>query len=302
MKSLFTYLPTLLLAGAIQAQCYTPTQVIYNPNTLSAPTILTIGDDQNSGVIPIGFPFCFYGASYSSLIIGSNGVMSFDLSQANGYCPWPITSAIPSSNVPMNAIFLPWQDLYNLAGGVISYQTIGSSPSRRFVVDFDSVPMYSCSNSLFTGQVKLFETTNIIEIDIAQKTLCATWNGGYAIEGIQNSLGTSAIVIPGRNYPSQWTATNDAWSFTPSCNVCAGVGISESQISELNLFVSENNQITIIPNGNSYKLISVCNLLGQQMKFTQTENAISIEELTTGIYIINLEVNGVSVAKKVIVN
>src|SRR6185436_8049043 len=57
---------------------------------------------------------------------------------------------------------------------------------------------------------------NAIEIYIRNKPLCSSWNGGAAIEGIQNANGTVAYVVPGRNYPSQWTATNDAYRFTPN--------------------------------------------------------------------------------------
>jgi hypothetical protein len=69
---------------------------------------------------------------------------------------------------------------------------------------------------LATHQIVLYETTNIIEIYIQNKPLCIFWNSGAAIEGIQNSTGTQAYVVPGRNYPTQWTATNDAWRFTPT--------------------------------------------------------------------------------------
>ncbi len=302
MKTFSVFLLTLFFAWTIHAQCYSVSQLTYNHDSLTNPTAMTSADDQYSGPIPIGFPFCFYGASYDSLIIGANSIISFDTQLASGYCQWPIGAAIPSASNPVNTIFFSWQDLYAPAGGTVSYQTIGSSPNRKFVVDFDSVPFYSCTGMLFTGEVKLFETTNVIEMDIAQKQVCQPWNGGNAIEGIQNSLGTSAVVVPGRNYPTQWTATNDAWSFTPTCNVCSGVGIAESQNLELNLFVSENNQITIISNGNFYKVLGVYDMLGQQVKFSQIENTISFAEASPGIYIVNLEINGVHVAKKVMLN
>ena len=45
-------------------------------------------DDEWSDVIDIGFDFCFFGGTYNQLLIGSNGVVSFDLSNANGYNGW----------------------------------------------------------------------------------------------------------------------------------------------------------------------------------------------------------------------
>ncbi|HET6990315.1 MAG TPA: T9SS type A sorting domain-containing protein [Bacteroidia bacterium] len=302
MKTLLTFLTVMFFNGLINAQCYNVTSANYNHVPLTSPTSVTMLDDHYTGLIPIGFPFCFYGASYDSLSIGDNAVLCFNTSCANNYCIWPISGAIPFTNDPMNAILFCWQDLYGIGGGSVKYQTMGVMPNRKFIVEFDSVPMYSCTNMFFSGQVTLYETSNVIEMDIAQKQLCVSWNGGYAIEGIQNSLGTSAAVVPGRNYPTQWTATNDAWLFTPTCDVCSGVGIAESQNQDIDLFVSGHNQITITPNGNSYKLLSVCDMFGREIKFNQAENTVSLAEAAPGIYIVNLEINGTRVVKKVMMN
>jgi hypothetical protein len=62
----------------------------------------------------------------------------------------------------------------------------------------------------------LHEATNIIDIYIQNKQTCLAWNGGYAIEGIQNATGTAAFVVPGRNFPTNWTATNDGKRFMPN--------------------------------------------------------------------------------------
>jgi hypothetical protein len=209
MKATFLFLFTLFFLTS-DAQCYQVAQVTYEYDSINPTGTLVLGDDEFSGVIAIGFPFCFYGEPQDSLLIGSDGIISFETFLANGYCPWPIVTAIPNSSDSKNAIFLPWQDLLIPAGGTISYQTIGVAPNRKFIVDFSGVTMYSCTTTNFTGQVKLYESSNVIEIAIAQKVICASWNGGNAIEGMQNHMGTAADVVPGRNYPSSWTATNDS--------------------------------------------------------------------------------------------
>jgi hypothetical protein len=303
MKTTVAFFSALFFSGMLNAQCYHVASANYNFIPLTSPTVVNIPDDHYSQKIAIGFPFCFYGSSNDSLIVGENAVLSFNISQAGGYCTWPIGAAIPTPSIlPLNSILFPFEDLQLGAGGSIIYQTTGVMPNRKFIVEFDSVAMYSCNNLFFSGQVILSETTNEIEMDITQKALCPSWNGGNAIEGIQNATGTEAVVIPGRNYPTQWTATNDAWTFTPTCDVCSGVGIHEMPQTELNLFVSGENEITIIPNGMDYKVISAINMLGQEVKFTQNGNTISLKEFTPGLYIINLEVNGNCVAKKVLLN
>ena len=205
-----TFVPTFATTS------YAVSTPAYAPDPFNAGTAVTLSDDNWSGSIPIGFNFCFYGQVYSNLLIGSNGILSFDLTQANGYCQWPINAAIPSTSDPMNTIMGPWQDLYPPGGGTIKYAVYGSAPCRRFVVSWYQVPMYSCTTTLCTEQLVLYETTNIIDNFVQTKPLCTGWNGGYAIQGLQNSTGTAATAVAGRNYPTQWTTTNDAKRFTPT--------------------------------------------------------------------------------------
>lgn len=177
-------------------------------------------DDCSSPVVNIGFPFTFYGNSYTQCVVTSNGYITFNLASANGYSPWSISSGIPNGSLPTNAIMAPWHDINPALTGandIIRYQTFGTAPNRVFIVEYLDVGMFSCGVSFCYGaQIKLFEGTNVIETHIANKPLCASWNSGYAIHGLQNASGTLAAVVPGRNFPNQWVATNDGKRFTPS--------------------------------------------------------------------------------------
>ncbi len=172
-------------------------------------------DDWYSTVINIGFPFTFFGNTYTQCLLSTNGYITFNLTNAGGSSPWVISSAIPSSTNPTNSIMGAWMDLFPPVGGLMSYGTFGTAPNRYFIFDICSMPMFSCTTVEFKSQIVLYETSNNIEIYIAKKNYCA-WNGDYAIEGIQNASGTVAYVTPGRNFPSNWTATNDGYKFTPT--------------------------------------------------------------------------------------
>jgi hypothetical protein len=160
--------------------CYITTGIPFTWDSLTSPTLVTLNDDQYTTAINIGFPFCFFGTYYSQLLIGSNGVISFDISLAFNYCNWPITQSLPSPTPAdrRNAIMFPVQDLLPPAGGTIKYQTLGAAPYRRFVVQFDSIAMFSCTFTKFSGQATLYESTNDIETHILNKSLCTTWNNG----------------------------------------------------------------------------------------------------------------------------
>lgn len=177
---------------------------------------VSLTDDQYSGAVNIGFPFTYYGVNYNQVVIASNNYITFDVSQAGGYSPWSIGNAAPSAALPLNVVMGPYQDINPGLGGTIEYGTLGTAPNRIFVVRYNQVPMFSCTNDIFCSSLFLFEGTNHIELHIDNKPLCPTWNAGVAIEGIQNQTGTLASIVTGRNFPTQWTAFADAVSLTPT--------------------------------------------------------------------------------------
>lgn len=223
----------------LMAQFQLPDDTVLCPGTnhyissgfksISSSTTVTLSDDQFSGVIPIGFPFEFYGQTYTDLVISSNNYVTFDLTVANGFSPWTINANIPNqTNAQPNSIMCPWQDVNPGAGGVIEYGISGTAPNRIFTISFCEVPMFSCTGDLFTNQILLFEGSHRIETHIRDKPLCPTWNGGAAIHGLQNANATIAHVIPGRNFSDPtWTTSNEGYAFIPDT---VGVGYSIQQV------------------------------------------------------------------------
>ena len=182
-------------------------------------------DDVHSGVIPIGFDFNFYGNTYNECLISANGYFTFDLDQANQYSPWPIDVPIPNpNNLPENAIMAPWHDIDPSIGGNIIYGTYGAAPNRVFYVVWCGMPMYSCNNLIAGQYIQIFEHSNKIEMHIDEKPLCIDWNNGNAIQGLVNENSTlfeivdDPVLLQPRNFPLQWTATDEGWEFIPNAN------------------------------------------------------------------------------------
>ncbi len=202
---------------------YTVSATSYTPYPFNAgATIAFSGADQWSAAVAIPFPFCFMGSTFNSLVIGENGVLSFDVAVASQTCNWqqqsiPFTGNTQPNNVPYPhmAIFGPYHDLDILSGGTIRYQTVGAFPCRRFVVSYNNVPHYNCPGLTSTFQIVLHELSNQVDVFIQNKSSCGSWQGGNAIEGIQNSNGTVSYTVPGRN-ATVWAVLNDAYSFIPS--------------------------------------------------------------------------------------
>jgi len=180
-------------------------------------------DDVWSQVINIPFPFYYFGREYHSLIIGTNGVVAFDYNltgqEPGGSCAWPISSSdrLPSTRLFRSTIFGAYHDLDIRFGGTLTYYVSGEAPNRKFVVDYERVAHYGtdCNETYHTTQrVILYETSNVIDIQLIHKPACTHWNGGRAILGIQNRQGTVAYAPANRN-GGVWTADNEVWRFVP---------------------------------------------------------------------------------------
>jgi len=184
--------------------------------TSVSPINVTLSDDQFTGIINIGFPFTFYGNTYTQCLISSNNYVSFDLTNAGGYSPWAIPGPVPDAGNPLNTTMGPWQDINPGVGGTVRYALVGTSPNQIFVVEYCDVPMFSCTNLNFSSQIQLHENGNVVETHIINKPLCTGWNGGQAIHAMHNSTGTLADVNAGRNAPTQWTAALEGTRFTPN--------------------------------------------------------------------------------------
>ncbi len=202
--------------------CTTPCTVLTAHLVGDAPTNsgITI-DDIYSVSHPIGFGFNFYGTTYTDVVIGPNGTLCFDLTLAGAFDPWPITAVLLGNPSKFINICGPWCDIdISIAGGgTITYSLTGSAPFRKYIVTFCNDAMYSCTTQRTSTQIILYETTNVIECHIATKPICAAWNSGRAIIGVQNATGTAATVAPGRDFPLAYTCTNEAWRFTPDATV-----------------------------------------------------------------------------------
>jgi uncharacterized repeat protein (TIGR01451 family) len=194
---------------------YSIGSIPYNPDPFATGTNTGLAqDDIWSGVVALPFSFCFADSTFDSILIGTNGIVTFDLTNANGYCSWPLGAPAPSQTYQNLSVMAPCQDLNPSFGGTIFYDVRGTAPYRRFIVSYNEVAMFSCTSTLFSEQVIFYETTNVIEVHIKDKPLCAAWNNGAAILGIQVDTAT-AYIVPGYNYPTQWTATHESWRFTP---------------------------------------------------------------------------------------
>jgi len=191
----------------------------------NASVIHPLTDDQYSAVVNIGFSFSFYGNTYTQCVVGSNGIISFDLTNAGGFCPWGLTTAGTFPNTTFattfNSLMPAYQDMNPSStaspAAEIRTETFGVAPNRRFVVLFKDVIAFSAPNNEcnYLGVI-INEGSNTFEYHIGNKPIVVGWNNGLAVQGSENIDGTVAHITPGRNN-SVWSVTTpEAKIWTPT--------------------------------------------------------------------------------------
>lgn len=250
---------------------YALTSIPYAPYAYSTPAgsqdLLLYCDDIYGGKVTMPFGFCFYDSIFSKLVVGSNGLVTFDTTNASCGNGFITSTTIPGAGTtgqcssvgpyyPRASIMMAYSDIdprpidpsascgnanASLPSRKIEWRTEGTAPCRRFIISYFNVGTFGRPNTtpMNTFQAVLYESTGVIEYFILNRTEASTTNSGRAIMGIQDWTRTKATVHPLRN-ATVWGATNEGWRFTPSAGLSRYVS---SQLFDMsgNLLVSADS-------------------------------------------------------------
>ena len=179
---------------------------------------LNLGDDEYSQSLRLDFSFNFYGDEHHYFAVGTNGTVTFNRAYFNNYCMWNVQSLpVPNAAFPKNSIFGVFQDLKApTANSSISYTTAGIAPFKKQLINYNDVPVFDFNpiNITMTTQMVLYETYNIIDVQVDHREPNPNHNNGNGILGIQNQDATLGYTPPNRN-TGAWTADHEAWRFKP---------------------------------------------------------------------------------------
>jgi subtilisin family serine protease len=143
------------------------------------------GDDQTVSGIPLGFNFPFYGTTFTSLNVCSNGFASFTSTATT-----LTNSALPSSGAPENMLAPFWDDLsFSSTHG--SGQAYYYSDGNRFILSYINVPHYPTTGTgPYTFQIILYRSGRIV---YQYLTMGVTLNS--ATIGIQNATKDDGLAV-----------------------------------------------------------------------------------------------------------
>jgi hypothetical protein len=260
MKSVANYLSILLLlsgmtflaegiAFAQSASSYSvsrSTGISYNSisstgNSFASWLDYSSTDDNRSAPTDIGFTFSYMGSSYTQFSVSTNGYLDFSSSTADGETAGAYgfeNSQFRSPSGTLLAIAPLYDDLISRLPSLdngFKYLVTGSAPNRVLTVEWIDVREYSDGTSDLNFQVKLYETTNVIELTYGSMSAGST-NFTYTV-GINNSTMSSSPL------PSELLTQQAANTAT----------FSNSPKDSLGSLPESNSMITfVIPNQAKY--------------------------------------------------
>lgn len=212
-------------------------------------------DDLFFDKIDIPFDFCYFGKNYKKVIVGSNGVLTFDSSQL-GKVNYPNVEELnPSVTLPTNSIFGVYSDLVFSKDddSEVYYSIIGTAPCRKLVVNFYKGRVLGC-DQIVTSQIVLSEGSNIVEVFVENKPeFCSEAKFKNSLIGIINSDSTVGYSPEDRN-SGIWAAQNEAWKFTPNGNAIIP---QIYWLNAANQMVGSGQSINVCPTNNELFTVKV---------------------------------------------
>ena len=224
----------------------------YSPSGATGFLTMSSTDDGFSG-FNLPFSFNYFGTSYTSGFVSTNGFLTFGASSTT-----LTAQQLPNATTPNNVIALCWNDLLHGATntGVDTF-TIGSPGSRKFVIRFNSgaVAFYNGGSQTgsFGGKIILHESTNKIELRIDVMNMGAI-TGRLKTLGVENSDGTNGIAAPGKNNTDWLASTAITYVFSPgfTCSGGAGMSYSWSPLTNLSNASTANANVTALTTSTVY--------------------------------------------------
>lgn len=225
--------PTLVSIGGIPDDGYQLTAIAFQAEDMSSATEIAMSNDGVSDAVPIGFPFKFYNNTFENVYISAEGFLTFRSTAGFDFINF-VQRAIPNTLTINDFIALAWNNMRFVAGSKIRYQTFGTAPQRKFVVEFLDMAQENDNSKRLSGQIILYESFNRIELHIARLDASPL---ATIIAGIENREGTAGIALPNMNNQNiSSDIVNQAWAFTPVVN--GFTWLDNSSTSAVRLFTA----------------------------------------------------------------
>jgi hypothetical protein len=217
MKKITLLLFAIFTCWQISAQVssYAFSQSAGTYTAITGGTVLGVAtnDDTSFPAIPIGFSFVFNGVSHTQIGIQSNGWISLSGgTMTNSWNPL-------STGAINNVISAFGGDLQgNTVSGELSYQLSGAAPNQVLTIQWKDYRHFASTGDIYNFQIKLYETTNVIEMIYGSFTQNAT-NRTREV-GLR---GASNAAFANRTTTTNWSATTAGLTNNANCTLTTAI-------------------------------------------------------------------------------
>ncbi|WP_420630755.1 Ig-like domain-containing protein [Candidatus Leptofilum sp.] len=245
------------------------------------------GDDVGSAALPIGFNFTFFGNTYSDFYVSSNGYVSFNNNDLTDYT----NDDIAHNRNPDNYIAPFWDDTttYNSQDQFIYYQTIGTAPNRKLIIQFTNVGFWNDPTPLGTFFVILYEGSNNIQLQyryLVGDNIRA--HGSSATVGIENANGSAGVKY---SYNTESLSSEQVILFTPNGStydvstapyegVLLGAGASPAPDIPVQTTPLNGSTVSLTP---TFSWAAAANATSYELRIDNNSNMGSLELNPTGL-------------------
>jgi hypothetical protein len=180
---------------------YTKSKVEFAPEAIPNIAPFPVKDESfiPDTYVPLGFNFVFHGNTYDRVNVYSNGFVLFGpVPSQTKYFSSALRVAVTSD--PRNIIALAWTDWDpGLVPDPIRFETRGTAPNRRFILQFNNVPEYNSASRVgaispnagrLMSQLVLTEGTN--DITIYTNSLVVKNSSHTVTQAIEDATGLQA--------------------------------------------------------------------------------------------------------------
>lgn len=155
----------------------------------SADTVLSEASDEDSFPVSLPFPFTYYGQTYDTAYMNTNGLVHFTAAPPQAY--FGFNTPIPDPVAPNAAIYALWDDLFVYFGGTMRTGEFGTAPNRRVVFEWRDATFWDDFNQHASFEITLHENGRV-ELQYADASQ-ALPGGSSATIGIEDEAGNVGL-------------------------------------------------------------------------------------------------------------
>ena len=244
MKNILFMFPLLFILNIaahsqVSGYGYAKTTSTYAYN--ASPTVIHAAgiNDAISSAINIGFTFTYNSSNYTQFKASTNGFLTFNTANV---------LAQPTNNLKTSterSIVAPlWDDNQTGASGNVNYKLTGTTPNRILTIEWKALRWNKSGFSAGTidTQIKLYETTNVIEF---------VYNRG-TYQSFSNSTGIGASIGLSGSTSGDFMSISDLNPSPTSSTITETTTIGASPTNLTTLTAAQAT--TAIPNGTLFRM------------------------------------------------